>query len=88
MPGSGASMLRRLFLSPVTIVSYSPDALNLGRREATCKLRGWRYVLKLPKSVPLTYNLRIPLGNRMVLQVSGLQRKFFGQKFDFNMQFG
>jgi len=31
MPESGTSMLRRLFLSPVTMASYSPEHLQHGQ---------------------------------------------------------
>ena len=47
----------------------------------------WR-VLKLQKPVSLTFHLHILLGNRMVLEASGVQRRFFRQKSDPNMQFG
>ena len=41
---------------------------------------GAKSALKLHKPVPFRYNLHILLGNCMVLGVSGVQRKFFGQK--------
>jgi|GEM_PF-6136864 len=47
MPGSGTYTLHRLIHSPGTIAFYSPEPINLGRREGNCKLGGWMCVLKL-----------------------------------------
>ena len=88
MPGSGMSMLRRLFHSLGIIGFYSPEPLKSGKREAGYKLRGWRCVLKLQQLVLLRYNLHVRSENRMVLRALDAQRKFFGQKSDPNMQFG
>ena len=81
MPGSGASMLRRLFHSLGTIGFYSPEPLKAVRQEpGYTKLRGWRYALKTQKPVPSTYNLRVPIGDCILFPVSGAQLKFFRAK--------
>ncbi len=81
MPGSGTSMLRRLFPSPSTIASYSPEPLKADRQEpGYTKLRGWRSALKTQKPVPSTYNLRIPAADRILFPVSGAQLQFFQAK--------
>jgi hypothetical protein len=82
------STLLRLILLPGAIAFYAPEPLNSGRRKASCKPRGWRSVLKLPKSVLPGYLLHVRLGNCMVLRALGAQRKFCGQKSDSNVQFG
>jgi hypothetical protein len=75
------SMLRRLFHSPGTIASYSPEPFKADRQEpGYTKLRGWRYALKTQKPVPSTHNLRIPAGDRILFPVSGVQLKFFRAK--------
>ena len=74
-------MLLRLFLSPGTTGFCSPEPLKSDRREAGyTELRGWRCALKTQKSVPSTYNLRIPTGNCIAFPVSGAQLKFFRAK--------
>jgi hypothetical protein len=81
MPGDGASMLRRLFPSPVIIVSYSLDTRPIReRRESGSPTVGRRCVLKMQKPVPSTYNLRIPAGDCILFPVSGAQVKFFRAK--------
>lgn len=49
-------------------------------REAGCKIRARRCILKLQKPALWTYHLHVRLGNRMVLRVRALHRKLFGQK--------
>jgi hypothetical protein len=87
MPGSGMSILRRLFPSPVTIVSYSPEFAS--RRDGD-KLTNWgrRCVGKSQKTVPRTFELRIALGKLYALGDSRGHWRFLGQKYDLNMEFG
>ena len=74
-------MSRRLFLSLGTIGFYSPDPVNLGRREAGhTKLRGWRCILKAQKPVPSTYNLRSQTRDHILFPVSGAQMMFYRVK--------
>ena len=40
MPDDRTSMLRQLFLWPITIASYSPEPLNSDRRKAGYKTPG------------------------------------------------
>ena len=87
MPGSGMSILRRLFLSPVTIASYSPDA-RYRRREERVTNCGEEVCPEIAKTSLIDFSLAYSIGKLYALGASGAQRRFFGQKSDPNMQFG
>jgi len=74
--------LRRLFTGPV--LSH-PIRLNPASGAGGKQTPGWGCGLKMQKPMSLTFHLHILLVNRMVLEVSGVQRRFFGQKSDPNV---
>lgn len=53
--------LARYYMHLIRLSSFKP----MGKR--TNQLRGWWCVLKLPKPVSLTYDLRVGWANRMIL---------------------
>jgi hypothetical protein len=80
-------MLHRLFPLPLTIVFYSPEPAT--RRDGD-KLTNWgreRCVGKSRKPVPCTFELHIVLGKLYAVGGSGVHERFFGQKFDSDIQF-
>jgi len=75
MPGSGASILRRLFHWPVTIAFQQPEPISTSR---------WRCVLKMQESVLLKYHLHVRSGYCMALRpwVLRLFKNYFQAESD------
>jgi len=63
-PCYGDFSSRPLLWHLIGLSSFDP----IGKQ--THQLRGWWYVLKLPKPVSLTYNLPVGWANRMILRFS------------------
>ncbi|MGO9557141.1 MAG: hypothetical protein ACLP2U_19225 [Syntrophobacteraceae bacterium] len=55
------SMLRRLFHSPGTIASYSPEPLNSGRRKAGYKTPGMEVRHEIAKTGLIEISLACPI---------------------------
>jgi len=85
------SMLHRLFpnLDAPRGVEFSPERHRTGWDWGTsASTAGKECVLKLEKSVSLTYHLHVRKGNRMVLRAMGLSRKLFRAESGPKMRLG